>query len=219
MGKRKNNLFIINSFIIIFLTTIVVYLFVDFKLAENDLQLSLIWIYTILFTVLLILIFIIFLIIYLVRVFLKKKNCYAKLVSVVAVITIIMIISSIIITKEHNRYYHIINMNWKLDLPRNYEEVYYKDDGPSFNGDGERYSIFKYKNLDEITDAIEWENKNSSMEIDIVSVLRKLEVPEEYYPNFKNKFKYYYYKSEDNSKIYMILDINLNKLYIIEYIL
>lgn len=216
MRKRKNNLFIINSFIIIILTTIVVYLYVDFKLSQNDLKLSLVWIYTILFTVLFILIFIILLIIYLARVFFKKKKCYGKLVSVVAVITVIMIISSLIITKEHNRYHHIINSNWELNLPRNYEEIYYKDSGPSFNGDGERYSIFQYENLDEINNAIEWKDKNSSIEINIVSVLRGLEVSEEYYPDFKTNFKYYYYMKEDNSKIYIILDTNLNKVYTVE---
>ena len=63
MKIRNNYKFIINSFIIIFLTTLAVYLFVDLKLSQNDLQLSLIWIYTTVFTVSLILIFIILIII------------------------------------------------------------------------------------------------------------------------------------------------------------
>ena len=97
-------------------------------------------------------------------------------------------------------------------MPRNYEEIYYKDSGPSFNGDGERYSIFRYKNLEEINVAVDWKEKNSSIETNVVNILRKLKVPEEYNSNCK----YYYYIEEDNSKIYMILDINLNKIYIVE---
>lgn len=111
---------------------------------------------------------------------------------------------------------YCINVNWNLDLPRNYEEIYYKDSGPSFNGDGERYSIFRYKNLEEINVAVDWKEKNSSIETNVVNILRKLKVPEEYYPNYNSNCKYYYYIEEDNSKIYMILDINLNKIYIVE---
>ncbi|MBX9138401.1 MULTISPECIES: hypothetical protein [unclassified Clostridium] len=218
MKIRNNYKFIINSFIIIFLTTLAVYLFVDLKLSQNDLQLSLIWIYTTLFTVSLILIFIILIIIYFMRILLKKKNCYGRLIRRAGVIVVIMIISSVIITKEHNRYHHIINSNWELNLPTNYEEIYYKDSGPSFNGDGERYSIFQYENLDEINNLIEWQEKNSSIEINMISVLRRLEVPEEYYPDFKTNFKYYYSIKEDNSKIHMILDSNLNKTYTVEEI-
>ncbi len=174
------------------------------------------WINTVLFTTLIIMIFTVLFIIFLIRILFKKKNCYSKLVGIVGVITVIMIISSIIITKEQNRYYNIINMNWNLDLPRNCEEIYYKDDGKSFNGDGERYSIFKYENLDEIINTIEWQEKNSSIGINMISILRKLEIAEKYYPDFKINFKCYHYEQEDNSKIYVILDTNLNKIYIVE---
>ena len=180
MKIRNNYKFIINSFIIIFLTTLAVYLFVDLKLSQNDLQLSLIWIYTTLFTVSLILIFIILIIIYFIRILLKKKNCYGRLIRRAGVIVVIMIISSVIITKEHNRYHHIINSNWELNLPTNYEEIYYKDSGPSFNGDGERYSIFQYENLDEINSLLEWENKNDYVEFRIKEILDNLEITKEY---------------------------------------
>ena len=174
------------------------------------------WISTILFTILITIVFIVFIIISFIRMLLKKKNCYWRVIGIIGIITVIMLISSVIITKEQNLYYHAINMNWNLNLPRNYEEIYYKDSGPSFNGDGERYSIFKYENLEEVNYLIDWQDKNNSIEINMISILRKLEVPEEYYPNYNSNFKYYYYMKEDNSKIYMILDINLNKIYIVE---
>lgn len=206
----------LNIFIIGILSLFAVYLFVEYKLSKDDLQLLSVWISTILFTILITIVFIVFIIISFIRMLLKKKNCYWRVIGIIGIITVIMLISSVIITKEQNLYYHDINMNWNLNLPRNYEEIYYKDSGPSFNGDGERYSIFKYENLEEVNYLIDWQDKNNSIEINMISILRKLEVPEEYYPNYNSNFKYYYYMKEDNSKIYMILDINLNKFYIVE---
>ena len=84
-----------------------------------------------------------------------KKNCYGKVVRIIGVVLVILIISSTMITKERNRYFHIINENCQLSLPRNYKEIYYKESGSSFLGDGERYSIFQYKNLNEINKSIE----------------------------------------------------------------
>lgn len=213
--KLKGKVYL-NIFIIGILSLFTVYLFVEYKLSKDSLKLLSVWINTILFTILITFIFIVFIIISFIRILLKKKKCYWRLVSIIGVITVIMWISSVIITKERNRYFHAINMNWNLDLPRNYEEIYYKDSGPSFNGDGERYSVFEYENLEEIKDAIEWKDKSSSIEVNMVSILRKLKVPEEYYPNYNDNCKYYHYIEGDNSKIYMILDINLNKVYIVE---
>lgn len=206
----------LNIFIIGILSLFAVYLFVEYKLSKDDLQLLSVWISTILFTILITIVFIVFIIISFLRMLLKKKKCYWRVIGIIGIITVIMLISSVIITKEQNLYYHAINMNWNLNLPRNYEEIYYKDSGPSFNGDGERYSIFKYENLEEVNYLIDWQDKNNSIEINMISILRKLEVPEEYYPNYNSNFKYYYYMKEDNSTIYMILDINLNKIYIVE---
>ena len=191
-NKRKNNKkFILSIFITLFLSVFAIHLFVEFKLSKNDFRLLSIWINTILFTALITFVFIVFIIISFIRMILKKKNCYWRVVGIIGIITVIMLISSVIITKEKNLYYHAINMNWNLNLPRNYEEIYYKDSGPSFNGDGERYSIFKYENLEEINDLIDWQDKNNSIEISMVSILRKLKVPEEYYPNYNNSNFYY----------------------------
>lgn len=136
-NKRKNNKkFILSIFITLFLSVFAIHLFVEFKLSKNDFRLLSIWINTILFTALITFVFIVFIIISFIRMILKKKNCYWRVVGIIGIITVIMLISSVIITKEKNLYYHAINMNWNLNLPRNYEEIYYKDSGPSFNGDG-----------------------------------------------------------------------------------
>lgn len=213
--KLKGKVYL-NIFIIGILSLFEVYLFVEYKLSKDSLKLLSVWINTIVFTALITFIFIVFIIISFIRILLKKKKCYWRLVSIIGIFTVIMFITAVIITKEQNRYYHCINVNWNLDLPRNYEEIYYKDSGSSFNGDGERYSIFRYENLEEINDALDWKEKNSSVETNIANILRRLKVPEEYYPNYNSSCKYYHCIEEDNSNIYMILDINLNKIYIVE---
>lgn len=213
--KLKGKVYL-NIFIIGILSLFEVYLFVEYKLSKDSLKLLSVWINAILFTALITFIFIVFIIISFIRILLKKKKCYWRLVSIIGIFTVIMFITAVIITKEQNRYYHCINVNWNLDLPRNYEEIYYKDSGSSFNGDGERYSIFRYENLEEINDALDWKEKNSSVETNIANILRRLKVPEEYYPNYNSNCKYYHCVEEDNSNIYMILDINLNKIYIVE---
>ena len=70
--------------------------------------------------------------------------------SIIAAITFVTISSTAIIVREESRYYHTVNSNWNIHLPREYEEIYYKDSGASFHGDGERYSVFEYETLDEI---------------------------------------------------------------------
>lgn len=101
-------------------------------------------------------------------------------------------------------------------MPREYEEIYHTDSGASFHGDGQRYSIFEYKSLDEINSLLEWKHKNDNIKPFIMSILRKLEVPKEYYPDFNDDFSYYYEVQEDKSEIYIILNSSLKKVYIVE---
>ena len=126
--KLKGKVYL-NIFIIGILSLFAVYLFVEYKLSKDSLELLSVWINTMLFTILITFIFIVFIIISFIRILLKKKKCYWRLVSIIGIFTVIMFITAVIITKEQNRYYHCINVNWNLDLPRNYEEIYYKDNG------------------------------------------------------------------------------------------
>ena len=216
MRKSSNKKFISNILIISSISILIVYLFVEFKLSQNELALFIVGFNTMLLSGFMVLIFIVFLIIFIVRLVLKKKNCFGRSLSIISAITITTILSTAIIVKEHNRYYHIINSNWKINLPREYEEIYHIGSGASFHGDGERYSIFQYENLDKINSLLKWENKNDYVEPRIKEILDKLEVPNEYLPDFKNNFRYYYEMKEDRSEIYIILNNDLKEIYIIE---
>ncbi len=219
MRKISNKKFISNILIISSISILIVYLFVEFKLSQNELELFMVGFNTMLLAGFMVLILITFIIIFLIRLILRKKNCFGRVLSVISAITVTTILSTAIIIKEHNRYYHIININWKINLPREYEEIYYTDSGPSFHGDGKRYSIFQYESLDEINNILDWKTRNDNIEQPIINILEKLEVPKEYYPNFNDEFKYYYNIEEDRSQIYIILNSNLKKVYIVENII
>lgn len=150
------------------------------------------------------------------RLGLKNKNCFSILLSVIITVIFILTMFTVIIIKENNKYYNIINRNWKIDLPREYKEIFYIDSGESFLGDGQRYSVFQYNTLDEINSAIEWKAKDNYIENYVVDILEELEVSKEYYPDFSSDFKYYYKMDEDKSKIYIILNSDLKKVYIVE---
>ena len=213
---NKNRKFILSLLIISFLSILIVKLFVEFILSKNDLLLFNIRFNTMLLTGFMILTCIIFILIFIFRIGLKKKNCFGRVLSVIIIITLILTISTIIMIKEENRYYHIINMNWNINLPREYKEIFYIDSGESFLGDGKRYSVFQYNTLDEINSTIEWKDKVDYIENYVVDILEELEVSKEYYPDFNSDFKYYYKMDEDKSKIYIILNRDLKEVYIVE---
>lgn len=117
-------------------------------------------------------------------------------------------------------YTEIIYMNWSIKLPSTYKEVYSKDSGPSFHGDGERYHIFDYKNSDDIELSLKWNDGNNvSIESAINHVLNSLTIPNEYMPDFKSKYKYYLKKKEDSSVIYLVFVPDAKRLYVIENII
>lgn len=218
MKKIDNIKFVLNLLIISFISILLVYLFVTFKLSEDEATLFIIRFSTMILTALMILTFIIFAIIFLIRLIFKKKDCYSRYLIILGVITLILALSTVIMIKEQNRYYHILNINWKLNLPRQYEDIYYKDSGASFHGDGARYSVFQYNTLEEINNTIELNSKNDTMEPAITKILENLKVSKDYYPDFNNDFKYYYKVKEDNSQLYILIDSTLKKAYIVENI-
>lgn len=144
-----------------------------------------------------------------------------KLLILISSILIAMIFwEGFIYIKMNKSYTEIINMNWSIELPKPYEEIYSIDSGPSFHGDGERYHIFDYKNKDDIELSLKWkDDKNLSMESKIGEVLDNLSVSQEYMPKFESKYQYYSKREQDSSTIYLIFIPDIKRLYVIEDIL
>lgn len=120
-------------------------------------------------------------------------------------------------------YSSILKSNWGISLPlkSNYREIYYKDSGASFHGDGIRYHIFSYENEEHIKDLFNWTDSNietiyNSSHIDESNKwLKEIEVPKEYYPNYDNCL-YFYKSKDDNSEVIFFLDKKEYKIYVLE---
>lgn len=140
-----------------------------------------------------------------------------KFISVCIVLGIIILVTICFYRKINKSYTQIIDMNWSIELPNSYEEIYYIDSGASFHGDGERYAIFRYTEESEIKQSVNWENnKNTSIEMETGKILSMLNVSNENMPDFQKNYKYYTKVKQDASKIYLILFPDTKKLYVFE---
>lgn len=73
--------------------------------------------------------------------------------TIISIIFACMIIVSGVMYWNYSKdYNHVIKENWKISIPSDsdYSEVYSKDAGSSFNGDGVRYHVFTYENEEPI---------------------------------------------------------------------
>lgn len=146
-----------------------------------------------------------------------------KILVIIIVIALLLIIASMPIWNMIFSYSSVLETNWGISIPykSKYKEIYQKDSGASFNGDGIRYHIFSYEYEDYIDLMFAWdqtENKTifySTYSEAANEWLKEIDVPEEYYPNYDNcSFKYE--SQKDNSELIILWDNESNKLYIVE---
>jgi len=150
----------------------------------------------------------------------KKK----KILVVIIGIVILLVIALIPVWNMMFSYSNVLEKNWGISIPfkSKYKEIYKKDSGASFHGDGIRYHIFSYEYEDYIDLMFAWDgtdNDNtifhSSYSEAVSEWLKEIDVPEKYYPNYENcSFKYK--SQDDNSELIILWDSEQNKLYIVE---
>ena len=92
-----------------------------------------------------------------------REGATMKKKTIVSVIfALILLVSGMMYWKYSNDYTHdythVIKENWNISIPSDshYSEVYSKDAGSSFNGDGVRYHVFTYKNEEPIEKMFSW---------------------------------------------------------------
>lgn len=146
-----------------------------------------------------------------------------KRTKVILSICTILIIAIFIWRAIVPSYSGVLEANWGFELPISAlcSEIYEKDEGPSFHGDGIRYHVYEYRYEDYIDLMFAWDSsentsiygKTYSQEAD--SWLDRLEVPVEWYPNYEDCF-YHYKAQDDNSQLLIVWDPELNRLYIAE---
>ena len=68
-------------------------------------------------------------------------------------------------TFQHYSYILELKAHWNINVPIVYKIIYTADSGPSFNGDGARYTILHFKNTIKIEKMFKWENSISDKDI------------------------------------------------------
>lgn len=122
------------------------------------------------------------------------------------------------------RYADCMNRNWHLNLPETDVEIYVKNSGASFTGDGIRYHILQYdeESADIILKSFDWEASelNSELADKMEEWLDSIDVPLEDRPK-QNEWKHTtLLRKECNSDhLIMFFDEDTNQLYVVEYFL
>ena len=143
----------------------------------------------------------------------KKK----RLILAIAACLLIGIVS---VFSDYSR---VIELNWGITLPwkARLTEIYNKDSGASFHGDGVRYHVYSYKYEDYIDLMFAWPPteyptnfyKTTSKAAEVW--LDEIDVPTEERPNYTDCCSWH--KSQkDNSEIIFFWDSEQNLLYIVE---
>ena len=152
----------------------------------------------------------------------KWRSHKFKLIVILIIACIIILGLKIIkFTNEYTSfgksYQEIVKINWDIELPKNYKEIYNFKSERSLLGDGVRYHVFEYDSINNLSAILEWElGGNSRLEEEINNILKKESILEKYFPNFLNEYKTFIKFAEDSSKIYIILEEN--RIYILENI-
>ena len=112
-------------------------------------------------------------------------------------------------------YTSAIYANWSIQLPSSYTEVYSTDDGQSFNGDGRRYHVFQYEDINDIENSLDWKtNKNTIVENQVIEIMNNLDIDDMYLMDFEQTYRYIEKYDGDGSSMSIILIEDM--LYIVE---
>jgi hypothetical protein len=120
-------------------------------------------------------------------------------------------------------YAAILEVNWGLALPAkaHYTQVYQKDSGASFHGDGIRYHVFSYKDPEPIRELLDWSDSEgktiyyASYREAAAAWLSSIQVPAEELPDY-SACVYWYASQTDNSEIILLWDAGKSRLYAAE---
>jgi len=115
--------------------------------------------------------------------------------------------------KQITDYNSVINANWGFNIPRkaHYEEIYSKDSGSSFHGDGIRYHVFSYENEEPVSEMFFWGENNGPTRFHdhyqqaACDWLTEISVPIESYPDFQNCHYAYFHGPDDPRNEIIIL--------------
>ncbi len=149
----------------------------------------------------------------------NQKNKFHKLIFITLTLIIILTISLIMLFNYIKNYMSVaktFELNFGIILPSDFQEEYYIDTGPSFHGDGERYSVFTGNSfLTALT-----EEKNEDLEQTITELVKKLNIPKKEQINFQHKYAWVKITKKDDERnyLYCIYDKEITKFYFYEFL-
>jgi hypothetical protein len=154
---------------------------------------------------------------------LMKECDYMKKSTIIAIILTLIIIFTLGAFELFPSYSFVIKSNWDIDLPIKamLTEIYEKDSGTSFHGDGVRYHIFLYQYEDYIDLMFAWspnEHKTNyypTTREASEAWLDEISVPADKRPDYSNCASWNKLQN-DTSEIIFFWDSDLNRLYIVE---
>lgn len=130
--------------------------------------------------------------------------------------------------KNDSSYFSVMNRNWELSLPEDgvFTEIYAKDSGASFHGDGTRYHAFSCSDPGQVEALLPWlpeatthaTNYFPSIQEAANAWLDELQVPQEERPDPAGCQIWYATKS-DRSELLVFWDSKIQRIYIVEHFL
>lgn len=141
----------------------------------------------------------------------------------ILLIVITLIAVAVVWKIAPSSYSGTLEANWGISLPFKAlcTQVYEKDSGSSFHGDGIRYHVFSYENEDYIDLMFAWDGTENntiyhgSYHEAATYWLDEIDVPSDQRPDYEN-CSYKYKTQDDNSELIIFWDNDLNRLYIVE---
>lgn len=124
--------------------------------------------------------------------------------------------------KSVSSYEYVMKNNWGIVIPAKagLHEIYSKDTGASFHGDGTRYHVFSYKEDNEILNLFDWNTNNQqtrhykSVEETLNNWLEEIGVSDSERPDFDSCV--YWYETQLDDEILILWDKNKKCLYVVE---
>ena len=139
---------------------------------------------------------------------------------------IIILLFIFILAKIYDYYSYILGfkLNWNIDFPVATKELYYVDDGASFNGDGTTYGVFYYNNTEKIDKMLNWQESISNSDIEkfnyLIKELNKINsINKEMYVDLNNPENLYYVIVQERDKtstLFFIYNKSEKRLYYLE---
>lgn len=150
----------------------------------------------------------------------KRKK---RIVTIILICIIVLGVSMFYMWKHFTNYNTTLEANWKISIPSKaqFTEIYKKDSGSTFHGDGIRYHVFTYKDSTYITQMLDWESEEKetifygNYSNAVNALLDTIDVPSEYRPNCSNCL-FWYNSHDDNSEIIILWDKENYTIYIVE---